>query len=141
MNLEVNRAAKAYAKEEIVIEAPPEKVYRILSDINHWPDWQSNVSRANLEGSPEVDKPFTWRSGGLKIRSRLHTVNPVSEFGWTGRIWWISAVHNWTITDRGERCVVTVEESLRGFLAGGMRKSLQEGMQHKLRELKAEAEA
>jgi uncharacterized protein YndB with AHSA1/START domain len=140
MNIEVNRNAKVYALEEITIDTPAEKVYSVLTDINSWPEWQRNVKSAKLDGEVAEGKEFRWNAGGLKITSKLHTVQPYSEIGWTGRMLWITAVHNWWMEEQNGKCLVTVEESLEGFLVGMMKKSLKQGMIRSLKELKAAAE-
>jgi uncharacterized protein YndB with AHSA1/START domain len=140
MNVPVKKEAKAYATASITIDAPAERVYAILADINKWPNWQSSVEKAEMEGPAAEGKKFKWKADGLKIKSKLHTVHPASEFGWTGRIWWITAVHNWTFEEKGGKTTVTVEESLSGFLSGTFGKSLAEGLQKNLEELKAAAE-
>jgi hypothetical protein len=43
MNITVDRTAKAYAKGEVQISAPAEKVYKTILDINNWAAWQSDV--------------------------------------------------------------------------------------------------
>ncbi len=50
MNIEVNKNAKAYAKEEMLIHAPVEKVYELVSDIDIWTEWQQSVTEAQLNG-------------------------------------------------------------------------------------------
>ncbi len=140
MDMEVDRSAKAYAKDEIIINAPGKRIYTILADINNWPGWQHTIKSAHLNGEPSEGAEFQWNAGGLRIVSKLHTVKPYSEFGWTGRMWWIRAIHNWTIREKNGGCVVTVEESLKGFLSGLMKKTLVQGMRKSLEELKAAAE-
>jgi uncharacterized protein YndB with AHSA1/START domain len=140
MNIEVDSSAKCFAKEEIIINSPMENVFNILSDINNWPAWQSSVTKAQLNGSMEPGAKFKWKAGGLKINSKVHTVNPNSEIGWTGRIWWIKAVHNWTLTENNNETKVIVKESLKGLGSSMMQKSLTEGMRKNLLELKNKAE-
>jgi len=140
MNIEVNRSAKAYAKATTTIRASVEDVFATLTNINSWPEWQSNVDKAVIDGEVAVGKTFNWKAGGLPIRSKLHTVNPPSELGWTGRIWWITAIHNWTLQEQDGLTVVTVEESLGGFLSSLMKKTLEQGMIENLKELKAAVE-
>ncbi len=140
MKIEVNSTAKCIATSEIIINTPKQHVFEILSNIKKWPEWQSSVTNAEIKGSPEVGKKFTWKAGGLNIKSKLHSVNPDSEIGWTGRIWWIKAVHNWYLIDEGGQTKVIVKESLKGLGSSLMRKSLEEGMKKNLDELKIQAE-
>ena len=75
MNIEVDSSAKCFSKEEIIINSPLENVFKILSDINNWPAWQSSVTKAQINATPEVGVKFKWKAGGLNINSELHTVN------------------------------------------------------------------
>jgi len=140
MNIEVDSTAKCFSKEEVIINSPMENVFKILSDINNWTSWQSSVTKAQINGPAEVGAKFRWKAGGLNINSQFHTVNANSEIGWTGRIWWIKAVHNWYLYDENNKTKVVVKESLRGFGASLMKKSLTEGMKKNLVELKSKAE-
>ncbi|MDX9772621.1 MAG: SRPBCC family protein [Bacteroidales bacterium] len=140
MNIDVDSSAGCFSKEEIIINSPVENVFKILSDINNWPAWQSAVTKAKIDGPIEPGVTFKWKAGGLKINSELHTVNPYSEIGWTGRIWWIKAVHNWSLSNDANGTKVIVEESLKGFGSSIMQKSLIEGMRKNLLELKNKAE-
>jgi Polyketide cyclase / dehydrase and lipid transport len=140
MNIEVSKSAKCYSKESIRIDASTVIVFNLIADINNWKQWQSKVKKATLVGEPEVGKNFKWTSGGLPISSRFHTILPFAEIGWTGRIWWIHAIHNWTLRDDNGSCYVTVEESLSGFLTGFLKNSLHKGIVHSLSELKTAAE-
>ena len=140
MNIEVDSSAKCFSKEEIIINSTVGKVFNILSDINNWPAWQSSVTKAQINGSTEVGVKFKWKAGGLNINSQLHTVNANSEIGWTGKIWWIKAVHNWYLSNENNKTKVIVKESLKGLGSSLMQKSLIEGMRKNLVELKNKAE-
>jgi len=140
MNIEVDSTAKCFSKEEIIINSPVENVFKILSDISNWTTWQSSVTKAQIDGPTEVGVKFKWKAGGLNINSQFHTVSANSEIGWTGRIWWIKAVHNWYLSNENNKTKVFVKESLRGFGASLMQKSLTEGMKKNLAELKNKAE-
>ncbi len=140
MKIEVNKKAPAFHETQILIHAPAEKVYKVLTSVNHWPVWQNDVTEAHLQGAVAPDKRFVWKASGLKIKSKIHTANPPSALGWTGRMLWIKAIHNWTLVAEGRSTRVIVQESLEGFLAGLMQRTLTKGMAQNLYELKLEAE-
>lgn len=54
MNIEVDKNAKAYAKNEILIHVSVEKVYQVLAEINNWNEWQYAVSESVLFGKLAV---------------------------------------------------------------------------------------
>ena len=140
MKIEVNKKAPAFHETQILIHAPAEKVYKVLASINNWPSWQNEVTEASLQGSAAPGKQFVWKAAGFKIKSEIHTANPPTALGWTGKILWIKAIHNWTLVEKGRSTRVIVQESLEGFLAGMMQKTLTKGMAQNLYELKLEAE-
>jgi len=140
MNIEVNTNAHAFNQEEITINAPVERIYNILSNISGWPEWQTGVKKAKMEGDTIENKSFVWKAGGMTIKSKIHTVIPNREIGWTGKSVWINAVHNWYFEKRGDNTLVKVSECLEGFGAGLMKKSLKKGMIKSLQELKDVAE-
>ncbi|MGQ7868601.1 SRPBCC family protein [Sunxiuqinia sp. sy24] len=140
MKIEVNKKAPAFNETQILIHAPAEKVYKVLSGINDWPKWQTEVTEASLQSPAVSGANFAWKAGGLKIKSRIHTANSPNEFGWTGRMLWIKAIHNWILVPHGKSTQVFVQESLEGWLSGFMQKNLTNGMAQNLYELKLEAE-
>ena len=140
MNIEVNKNAKAYGKEEILIHAPLVKVYGLVGDISNWTEWQSAVAETQLHGTFSEGTEFTWKANGMKIHSKLHTVQQNAKIGWTGKMFWIKAVHNWWFTTKGKSTVVRVEESLDGLGSSLMKKTLKEGISKNLVELKIRAE-
>jgi uncharacterized protein YndB with AHSA1/START domain len=140
----INRQAPVQCSKTILIKAQPEKVWKILTDINHWADWQTDISEPKLNGELAPNATFVWKTGGAKITSTLHTVEPLSKFGWTGKTFGLYAIHNWSLTEIDGQTQVAVEESMEGFLAGLLKKSfnknLEKGMVHWLELLKKTSE-
>lgn len=144
MNIPVNEKAPVLARGSIVIDAPLDAVWDTLTDIDGWPGWQNAVTAARLEGEPIEGAVFRWKAGGLRFVSRIHTTRPMVRFGWTGRTFGASAIHNWRFeqVDGGTR--VDVEESLQGFfptlLKQSFQRQLEQGIRTNLQELKQAAE-
>jgi uncharacterized protein YndB with AHSA1/START domain len=135
MNTDSN--APLYGKKSIVIDASPEKVWNLQSDINNWSKWQPDVPSATLQGKLEPGTTFRWKGGGLNITSKLHTVDKPTRIGWTGDSIGMHAVHNWTLEPVEGGTRVTTEESITGWLArvlklfdpNFMSKSLEKSLQ------------
>lgn len=145
MNVAVNQSAPVRSSTEIQIGTPAASVWEVLTRIDEWPAWQGDVTQAQLTGPLCEGAEFRWKAGGIPFRSKLHTVVPNREIGWTGKTLGTSAIHNWWLQESEGKTVVRVEESLQGFLPALFRssfqKSLDAGMQKNLRELKAAVEA
>ena len=144
MNIPVNPQAPVYHHEEILIQAPLEEVWTILTHIDEWPEWQAAVSEAHLVGKLGEGAEFRWKAGGLRFLSKIHTHSPYRSFGWTGKTLGASAIHNWRFSEQDNQTRVQVEESLDGFFPRlfkkSFQKSLEKGMRTQLRELKQDAE-
>lgn len=112
----INQHAPVKTKQLITIYAPVEKVWQVFTDVNYWKHWQKDISSSKLSTAFAVNQIFYWKSGGLTIRSTLHTVENNSLIGWSGKAFGAMAIHNWQFEKRNDTTVVTVEESMEGWL-------------------------
>ena len=144
MNIQVNQKAPVVSKNEIIISAPVDKVWNILIGIDNWPDWQKNVTEAKLDNEIKEGATFKWKAGGILFSSEIHTMKPKSMFGWTGKTFGASAIHNWTFDEYNGKTKVTGEESLQGVLPTLFKKNFQKtldaGILKNLEELKTASE-
>ncbi len=140
----INNNAPAKCSKTIIINANVEKVWQVLTHIDNWTTWNTEISKAKLNGYLAAETDFDWKTGGAKIRSTLHTVEPFRSFGWTGKALGVFAIHNWTLNETNGATKVFVEESMEGILARLFKKSfnrnLESGMQKWLDFLKQECE-
>ena len=140
----INQHAPVQCTKTIVINAKPEHVWQILTNIDQWSTWQKDISKPVLHGQLVPGSTFDWKTGGVNIHSTLHTVEPFSQFGWTGKTFGMLAIHNWTLKEINGQTEVQVEESMEGFLATFFKKSfnktLQKGMSNWLLMMKQTCE-
>ncbi|MBO1436108.1 SRPBCC family protein [Meiothermus sp. CFH 77666] len=142
--MNIDNSAPLKARKEIVIGAPLETVWALLTDIERWPQWQPDVSSARLEGELAVGAVFRWKAKGLGIVSTVQALEQGRCIGWTGNSVGMRAVHIWTLEPQGEGVRVATEESLTGWLAQTMkifdRNFLEKSLEGSLQVLKARAE-
>jgi hypothetical protein len=140
----INVNAPVTHSETITINAKPVTVWRLLTNINEWPRWQKDISYAKIDGEIQENISFTWKTGGAKITSVIHTAEATKCLGWTGTTFGATAIHNWTLTEKNNATEVLVEESMQGFLVVLLkkmfRKNLAQGMKNWLEVLKYECE-
>ena len=140
----INKEAPVKTYQEITIDAPPQKVYQIMSDIDHWSEWHGDVRDPKLNGPFQKGSSFDWKSGGLTIHSTLHTGLPGHKIGWSGKAFGAFAIHNWTFTEHNGKTIVSVEESMEGWLVsllkGTFQKGLESSLQIWLKNLKTQSE-
>jgi len=141
---QINTEAPVKCSKTITINADRKNVWHVLTNINRWADWQTDIRKPKLNGELATDTTFDWKTGGVKIHSTLHTVEPYKHFGWTGKTFGLFAIHNWTLTETNGQTTVSVKECMGGFLANLFKKSfnknLEKGMEKWLVLLKEESE-
>ncbi|MEU0936290.1 SRPBCC family protein [Embleya sp. NPDC005971] len=143
----VDESAPVITRDEIVIHAPLDRVWRIQTDVEGWPSWQPGVSSV-VKRTPGALRPgssWVWSTEGLEgITSTVKQVQPKKRIVWGGPAQGITAVHVWTFAKTENGVVVHTEESWAGepveanreFLQGALDASLD----HWLHNLKARAE-
>jgi uncharacterized protein YndB with AHSA1/START domain len=129
MNIPINENAPVKSKNRIEIQAPIDRVWSILTDIEKWTQWQTSVTETTVEGTIEEGTNFKWKVGGLFFKSKIHTSRPNTVFGWTGRTIGVSAIHNWTLMKKEDNVtIVIVEESLQGVMPELFKKYFQKNL-------------
>ncbi|WP_158236037.1 SRPBCC family protein [Hydrogenovibrio sp. SC-1] len=144
--MNINESAVLKTSKEIEISAPLETVWKIQTDINSWPSWQPEISKAKLMGPLEPDSTFVWKSAGFKLNSTIRKVSENSFIGWSGKGFGASAIHTWEfIALENGNTMVRTFESMDGWLVkllkGMMAKKLHESLDVWLNALKRASEA
>jgi uncharacterized membrane protein len=141
MNIEVNTKAKAYATDYLEINAPVEKVFLLVANIKNWPKWFDGVTKVQMDGEPAEGITFIWKANGYNLKSKIHTLRTNSEIGWTGKMWWIKAIHNWQFESlpNGNTKVV-IKECFEGFCSSLLKNTLKSGIKKDLLILKRTSE-
>ncbi|QQS28204.1 MAG: SRPBCC family protein [Sphingobacteriales bacterium] len=144
MNIEINKDAPVKCSKTITINSSVEKVWSILTNIDNWGTWQTDITNPKLNGVLKPGTTFNWKTGGVKILSTIHTVKPNSLFGWTGKAFGTFAIHNFELSRKDDLTSVTVQESMEGFLVklfkNSFKNNLEKGMNSWLDLLKKECE-
>ncbi len=70
----IQENAPVKASLEITINASPEKVWGLLTDVKSWPKWQRDITKAEIFGPLQSGTNFSWTSGA-NIRSRIALVD------------------------------------------------------------------
>jgi uncharacterized protein YndB with AHSA1/START domain len=136
--------APVVSAHEVVIDAPIERVWELLTAVDRWPEWNPDVKSVSLDGPVERGSSFRWKAGPGTITSRVEHVEPPRVVAWSGRTLGIRAVHVWRLESRDGGTLARTEESYDGLVARVLRRSLQKMLDTSLADgasyLKAEAE-
>jgi uncharacterized protein YndB with AHSA1/START domain len=143
----VDASAPVISREDIVIDAPLSRVWRIQTDVENWPAWQPGVS-SSVKQTPGALRPgssWVWSTEGLEgITSTVKEVRPERRIVWGGPAQGITAVHVWTFTRAEDGVHVHTEESWTGDPvtadAAYLQEALDASLRHWLLNLKETAE-
>ena len=143
--MEINHQAPLATRKEVFIQAPPEEVWKIHTDIDGWSQWHPGITTSELEGPLTVGSVFRWKAGGFNITSTLELVEPIRQIGWIGRGFGTKAKHIWELQPQNDGTRLSTEESLEGWLVtvltSMMRKTLEESLKVWLDSLKRQVES
>ena len=136
-------------KNEVLINASPEKVWSVLTDFESFPAWNPFIT--SVKGKAEVGNKLTvtiMQSGdkGTTFKPKVLTVVPSKELSWLGRLLLpniFDGVHKFELIDnRNGTTTFRQSENFTGILVPFFKKQLEnntakgfEGMNKKLKEL------
>jgi uncharacterized membrane protein len=109
-----------FAEDSAEIEAPPQLVWDVFTDVEHWPEWTSSVtSLVGLDGSTlAVCRRFAIKQPGMsKLVWTVTEIEPGASWNWVHRSpgVLVSARHD-VIAQPGARTLVRQQLDLCGVL-------------------------
>ena len=142
---DIDRTAPVIAHHEIDIKAPLETVWRLQTDVNHWPTWQTDITAARLDGPFEPGSSFTWTSYGFTVTSTIYAVAERARTLWGGTAQGVMGTHEWVYAQTPTGTHVATLESFSGQPvqadATAMQSALDKSLTDWLGHLKATAES
>ena len=112
--MDINESAPVITRDEILIQAPIDTVWRIQTDVAGWPDWQPDVVRVEGSAPLHAGDTFRWLVAGLDIVSTVQEVDPPHRIVWGGPARGIDGVHVWTLEETADGVLVRTRESWAG---------------------------
>ena len=129
-----SRTADIFAHNEILINAPCERVWKRIVAAKEWDRWYPNARDVRFDGSASLGLGtiFTWKTFGLSVTSRVEEFVPGQRLGWTGAVGDKPPAffHTWLLSPAGAGCAVITEEVGMGLDAKSLREA-NEGLLHR----------
>ena len=142
---DIDRDAPVIVRHEIDINAPLETVWRLQTDVNGWPAWQTDITAARLDGPFEPGNSFTWTSYGFTVTSTIYAVAERARTLWGGAAQGVMGTHEWVYTQTPTGVHVATHESFSGQPVQAdvteMQSALDKSLTDWLGHLKATAES
>ncbi len=73
--MDINSTAPVITRDEILIHAPVERIWKIQTDVAQWPSWQPDVDGVQVDGPLAVGTVFRWQTSGLDITSTVEEID------------------------------------------------------------------
>ena len=109
-----------FNEDSVEIEAPPQLVWDVFSDVEHWPDWTSSVTSLVGLDAPAlaVGHRFAIKQPGMqKLIWKVTEIEPGSSWTWVQRSPGVNVTARHYVTARpGGGTLVRQELDQRGFL-------------------------
>lgn len=109
-----------FTEDSIEIEAPPQVVWDVFSDVEHWPEWTASVtSLTGRDGSTlAVGRRFAIKQPGLqKLIWKVAEIDPGTSWTWVTRSPGVQVTARHYVTALpGGRTLVRQELDQRGLL-------------------------
>ena len=111
----IDDMAPITASFEVIIDAPVDRVWELLSRPKEWGDVDPAIRDVRLDGSVVEGARFTWRNGRTRLTSRFAVVDANRELTWIGAALGAKVVHRhvMTPTEHGMTRLYS-EESMAG---------------------------
>lgn len=141
----VDAQAPVLASHAIDIQAPVEIVWALHVDVNGWMSWNSDMTKAHLDGALHPGSSFDWESYGFPVTSTVYDLDVHHRILWGGTAGGITGIHEWLFAPTSSGARVNTNESFAGepVLANvnGMQSLLDASLVAWLQHLKAAAES
>jgi len=107
-------------EDSIEIDAPPQLVWDVFSDVERWPDWTASVTSLVAQDAAGLDvgKRFAIKQPGMqKLVWKVTEIDPGSSWTWVQRSPGVRVTaRHWVIAQPGGRTLVRQQLDQRGVL-------------------------
>ena len=98
-----------------VIHSEIKEIWKLMSEVNRWPEWNKTISFAQLDGVFVKGTSFRWTSG-VNIRSTLEDVIINKRIVWSTKSVGVKTVQSWEFKKTDEGVLVFVSQSAEWWL-------------------------
>ncbi|MFE7803567.1 SRPBCC family protein [Streptomyces sp. NPDC057430] len=97
--MEDDRTAPVVVELHQTVQAPLETIWRLHTEVDSWPQWNTGIDTAVLHGLLAVGAVFDWTTAGLDISSTVAKLTPKRRIVWGGPAHGITGIHVWEFAE------------------------------------------
>lgn len=120
-----------YTRNELMIAAEPEAIWRVLIDAESWSEWYVNCRKLKMQEPPnlKLGTLFNWVTFGVRVHTQVVAFEPHRYLAWQGTGLGAAGYHSWSIEQvQKETCRVITEEYQTGAVPWLFRHMLKKGL-------------
>jgi uncharacterized protein YndB with AHSA1/START domain len=112
------REARLYIRNERLIDAPIENVWRWLIAAPLWPQWFRNATNVKLDSGTALSDGlhFRWSQSGVALDTIVREFVPPHRLAWFAKSPLIRAYHTWDLREVGGQTSVVTDETQHGIM-------------------------
>jgi hypothetical protein len=110
----IDDLAPIQASDDIMINAPPGAVWRVLINIAGWPVFNSVFGDVRLESDVSVGARASFKLNGFPIKATFAIVDPDHELTWVGAALWTKAIDRLVLEPVKGTTRLLLHESIAG---------------------------
>lgn len=110
----INENANIKDRHSIIINAPIDKVWGILINMEQWPSWNEKIKNVQIDGEVANGTNFKWTFDGKKFTSQIQSAAKPNMLSWTGKSSMAKSVHIWQLEDDENQTIASLATSLQG---------------------------
>ena len=108
----INENASIKDSHSSIINAPIDGVWKILNDLEQWPEWNEIIKNVSTEGEVKVGTKFKWTFDGTKFSSEIQAATAPTTLAWTGKSGWSKSIYVWQLEADENQTIATLSTSL-----------------------------
>ena len=112
--------SKFYVYNQIVVDAPPNKVWEVLVNALRWESWYKGAKNILILNQTDsllkANAVFRWETMGLKFESTVKEFEKGRLLAWESKKKSIKGYHVWLMVPTQNGCKVITAESQTGWL-------------------------
>jgi uncharacterized protein YndB with AHSA1/START domain len=111
----INEEASMKDRQSVIINAPIERVWDVLTNLNEWPFWNREIKNISCE-KVAVGAPFDWTIRHTKLNSNFQVVEKPTILAFTGKGKFTKTIFVWELEPSDQQTIITVEQSVEGIV-------------------------
>lgn len=111
----INENASIKDQHSIIINAPIDQVWKIVTDISNWADWNSEVKKVSISEELKVGTTFKWKIGRMNSSAQIQLLEEPNTFAFSGKSSLVKRIYVWSLETDDNQTIATLGTSLQGL--------------------------